>query len=717
MLNKHLNILFGRILIPALIFMFASCSGGGGGDSSSNNSGNSTTISWYKDADGDGYSDGTTMDRVDQPAGYYTAGALTSTRGDCDDNDNTVHPGATETCGDGIDQDCNDTDLICVPGITTYVYENFNNGAGGFVETSYFFALNGYYAYRGELSNGYFTIWNGGSNPSSNLNPQSWHSNYFDDFNVSADTYWDAGSSSAFYGLVMCVSKNSLKSNYDYDDIEFLITKDGRYLIDRKVNNNYEILSYGRTYLLSIDGQQNRISVENKSNRFRFYINDVEVENLDIDAPTGGGLGVFGDSMLDVDFDNFTVTTPYKDALVLDSPDYVMEQKRMVQKVMTTTYLWYDKVPDVDLADYASPEELLEDLIYKELDEWSYIVTKDEYNNLVIEGKYIGIGFGYDDGDNDVLSVRFVYRDSPADQSGLIRGDRIRVINGKTIPEIENDDLWETIFGEDEIGVPVDITVENSEGVIRDIHMIKTWVTMNAVLHHEILQFNGKKIGYLVFQRFLTSAREELDAVFEIFKQQEIDSLILDLRYNPGGFSNIARYLSELIAGSNAAGEIFMKTKHNDKYSVWDGVSIFDTHENGLNLDKVMIITTESTCSASEMMMNSLKPFIDVSSVGSTTCGKPVGMYGHNLLEKHISPIEVKMVNSEDEGDYYDGIPPTCSADDDMTRQFGDIEEDSLREALDYITSGFCTPRIKSKTAIPRKKIPLTGFRREIGAF
>jgi carboxyl-terminal processing protease len=140
-----------------------------------------------------------------------------------------------------------------------------------------------------------------------------------------------------------------------------------------------------------------------------------------------------------------------------------------------------------------------------------------------------------------------------------------------------------------------------------------------------------------------------------------------------------------------------------------------------LNLDRVIVITSEQTCSASELVINCLKPFIDVVLVGSNTCGKPVGMIGYDLFDKHISPIEFKTVNADGEGDYFDGIPPTCDSEDDLMKQFGDEEESSLAEALNYVRNGSCTSdSLAAKTVKvkrPRKEVPMRGFRKEIGAF
>jgi carboxyl-terminal processing protease len=604
--------------------------------------------------------------------------------------------------------------------IHVHAFEDFNNGSGGFQEFGPFSLSNDTLLFSGDSTGYYyFTSWNGGDNPSQNWYPQPGDSNYFDNFNVSVVTNWDGGSAIYPYGLVVCTQRNTMGNA---DTIEFDIVKDSYYTIFRSKDGIDEsLVNWTPSFLPDIEGQANKLSIQKEDSNFRFFINDTEVENLLIDGFTGGGLALGSSQQVDVQFDDFTATDPYKKETLIPSFGYFEKLKDLVFRVMTSTYLWYDKVPTVDLTSYDSAEELLEDLIYKDLDRWSYIVAKEEYYSLIEEGKYIGVGFGIKYTENDECRIKLVYKDSPAAAAGLMRGDRIIEINGKTIEEIEISDLWSTIFGDDEIGVMVDLKIEDSTETMRELSLNKNWVTIDSVQFEDVFDLDGLKVGYLVFNQFMETSREELETVFTSFCQEGIDELILDLRYNPGGRGSIARYLSELIAGAHIEGEVFAQFVHNDRYSTWNFVDYFSSADYSLNLDRVIVITSEETCSASELVINCLKPFIDVVLVGSNTCGKPVGMYGYDLFDKHISPIEMKTVNASGEGDYFDGIPPTCDSRDDLTKQFGDEEESSLMEALNYVRNGSCTSDSLAartmKTKRPCKEVPLRGFRQEIGAF
>ena len=403
-------------------------------------------------------------------------------------------------------------------------------------------------------------------------------------------------------------------------------------------------------------------------------------------------------------------------------------QNEFVYKVMQDTYLWYDMVSDTDYASYSSPEELLDDIKYDELDQWSYITSIEEYNTYYEEGQYIGIGYSSKYDTNDDLRIAFVYTNSPADIANLQRGDKLIEINGMTIQEIEDDDSWSTIYGEEEIGVEVNLKIEDYNGLVEDLSLTKDWVTINPVLYYNILDSDSLKIGYLVLRSFIETASTELDTVFAYFKQENIDELILDLRYNGGGRVSVARDLASLIAGNNATNnQCFLQYIHNDKYRHCDHERNFTDMQNAINLDRVFVITTSSTCSASEAVINGLKPFIEVILIGDTTCGKPVGMYGHDFCEKHISPIEFKGSNADGEGDYFDGIVPTCSAEDDFEQSLGDTQEDSLEKALYYTANGFCDANTSLSMSMSMslhytrdeepKKLQLEGFRREIGAF
>lgn len=392
----------------------------------------------------------------------------------------------------------------------------------------------------------------------------------------------------------------------------------------------------------------------------------------------------------------------------------VEKKNQFVHEIMRDSYLWYDQVPKhVDYIAYASPEDLLDELMYTELDRWSYIVSIEE-NYEFTEGKYIGLGFN---ADYDTGRVRYVYQGSPANAAGMKRSDKILEINGKTMDEIRENDLESTISGDDAVGVAVALKTEDSEGVVREFTAKKDQVDVSAILHYEVLEKNSRKIGYLVFDTFIEGAIAELDTVFAYFRQQAVDELILDMRYNRGGYAYVAEYLASLIGGIHVAGKMFEKSVHNDKYSVLDRVRYFSdpVNENALSLNRVICITTDSTCSASELLINSLKPFLSVVQIGETTCGKPVGMYGADFCDIHISPIEVQSVNANDEGDYFDGIPPTCHADDDLTRVFGDSLESSLRSALHYADTGACLNPSKAVRTRPLKKSRRTRFIHQFG--
>jgi carboxyl-terminal processing protease len=648
---------------------------------------------------------------------------FTKVQGDCNDSDDSINPNATEICGDGIDQNCTGADQQCTPE-STYASENFNIGLGGFVQYPNISAINGRMRMVGDGTDSLQTThWNGGANPSNNWYPQPGHSNYFDDFYVSIKTYWDSGESNRIYGLAICLRQDAMGNN---EWIRYSITKNGEYVITKFEDGDYEhIVSWKKSFLINIDGQNNELAVQKQGNTFRFFINGHEVENLTIEGFQGGAVGIEASEHVNVSFDDFTLTNPYKGQIVIPSDGYILERNELIYKTMKTTYLWYDQVPQTNYENYESAEDLIEDLRYRDLDKWSYITTEDEYQNLFEEGRYIGLGFGLEPINGDEYAISFVYDNSPCDNAGIMRGDTLLAINGKTIAEIENNNLWDTIDGEDKEGVVVRLTITKSTGSVLDLILEKAWVNINAVLHYGIIQQDNVKIGYLVFNKFIETAESELNTVFSNFKQAGVQELILDLRYNTGGRLWLANYLAGLIAGNVVDGQIFNKLIYNTNYRVWDYEYLFDPAEHALNLNRVMLISTDQTCSASESVINGLRPFINVVTIGDTTCGKPVGMHGYKIFDMHISPIEFEGQNSLSVGDYYDGISPACYADDDLMKPFGDIEEDSLYEALFYLRNGNCSINPLSSLALRKIEsikakidpIIFHGFKREVGAF
>ena len=182
-----------------------------------------------------------------------------------------------------------------------------------------------------------------------------------------------------------------------------------------------------------------------------------------------------------------------------------------------------------------------------------------------------------------------------------------------------------------------------------------------------------------------------LDSAFSELKAGGATELVLDLRYNGGGLVSVAQHLAGLIAGSARAGEVFVQFTHNDRQSSRNSAYRFEALPQALGVQRLVVITTRGSASASEAVINGLRPYMDVKLVGDRTYGKPVGQYGFNFCDKVLYPVCFLVTNARGEADFFGGIPADCAAGDDVDHPLASPSEASLAEALYVVRNGHCS--------------------------
>ncbi|HZJ73317.1 MAG TPA: S41 family peptidase [Perlabentimonas sp.] len=392
------------------------------------------------------------------------------------------------------------------------------------------------------------------------------------------------------------------------------------------------------------------------------------------------------------------------------NPNFYANEQLLL--AMKEYYLWYDKIPDVSLIKYESPVELMDALTYKELDRWSYVTTKQEIEAYYTNAEYTGygIGMGFDSEEN--LWITFIFDDSPLKEFGVNRGWKIARIDNKIVTYDNANNLLA------QNSATFTFITPNNEEVT--VNTSKKVVKMNTVLIDTVYSTATGNVGYFVLKGFVTPTAAELDSTFKKFKEKNVKELIVDLRYNGGGEVQTATHLASLIAGSIANGKTLGTYVHNDKQADRNSDIKIELADYSLDLSRVVYITTANSASASELIINGLFPFMDITLVGSDTHGKPVGMYTLSNDSESFNwvfvPICFKIVNANGEGDYYNGIPANIPANDGINYPFGDLQEASLGKAMEFLTgesaskSAFST---QGEIKYPAQK----GLRSDIGAW
>jgi carboxyl-terminal processing protease len=387
-------------------------------------------------------------------------------------------------------------------------------------------------------------------------------------------------------------------------------------------------------------------------------------------------------------------------------------QNLWVRDQLNTYYYWYQFLtPGVNPASFSSPEAYLEAVRYRPIDNsFSFITAAASNDAFYSDSQFIGYGFGNQTTETDIRVLQ-VYDDSPASEAGLRRGDRIVTINGQSVTAMIASGTVGSAFGAAEVGVATTVDWETLDGQRRSARLVKRLVTIPTVSLTRVVEVDGRRVGYLFFRNFVQPSTAALTEAFAALKAAGATELVLDLRYNGGGLVDVAVHLASLIGGARTNGQVMLNYVHNDKVGpVLDKTTRFTAPGEALNLQRLVVITTRSSASASELVINSLRPFIPVTVIGDTTFGKPVGQYGLRFCEKVLYPVAFSIKNANLEGDFFEGIPVDCVAGDDYLHQLGDTAEASFAEALAFIRTGACTTR-SSATRSRASRAPKIIFR------
>jgi Periplasmic protease len=399
------------------------------------------------------------------------------------------------------------------------------------------------------------------------------------------------------------------------------------------------------------------------------------------------------------------------------------EEDRLKDSVYVYTYgfyLWQEHLPDwhadvrAQTARFNSADAVLEELkgyardaAGNPYDRFSFLDRWGTVNAEIQQGMAGSFGIDVRYMTDDDLYVKRVDIGSPAYQAGIQRGWQILEVNGQTDLSLANmeRDNFEFLFGALDAEA-IGLRLRRPDGSEVSLDLDRRTYQLQPILAHQIFTAGGKKVGYFAFDIFVstlddrdnpTYVKTQLDQLVRTFEEAGVQELIVDLRYNGGGAVITADYLSNLLAPRSADGQLMYTNKSNgslenflaSKGSRIDLSPVYYRKTNTLDVTRIYFLVTEGTASASELVINNLKPYVDTKLIGEyATYGKPVGYFPWNIRGVDLYAVSFQTFNAKGYGEYFSGLPVDKQVFDDLTRDFGDPEEAMIAEALHYVQHG-----------------------------
>ena len=443
-------------------------------------------------------------------------------------------------------------------------------------------------------------------------------------------------------------------------------------------------------------------------------------------ASCGGGGGSSGSSPFDIGLSSSASLAQQCAApRPTDTQGTLATEKAFLRSWIDETYLWYQDVrvlpaATLDPTMYATP-----------IDYFAALKTplttasgkpKDKFHITYDTPAWValsqsGVSYGYGFQVALVAStpprsaiVAFTEPATPATANGIARGaaivtvDGVDLANGSDVATL-NAGLFPTAAGAHTF-----VIRDLGSATTRSVTLNAQAITETPVQNVMTLPPPNASVGYILFNDHIATAESALVAAINQLKTAGVTDLVLDIRYNGGGYLDIASELAYMIGGSHTAGAYFERLNYNNRdpftQSLAQRTTDFHSTVQGftvaagqalptLNLSRVYVLTTADTCSASEAIINGLRGAgVTVNQIGSTTCGKPYGFFPKDNCNTTYFAIQFQGVNNVGFGDYPDGfVPPAaCVVADDFTHPLGDPAENQLEVALGLRNTGACTP-------------------------
>jgi carboxyl-terminal processing protease len=373
----------------------------------------------------------------------------------------------------------------------------------------------------------------------------------------------------------------------------------------------------------------------------------------------------------------------------------VADEQAFLASYFDDNYFWYRLSPKPSPGNFSTTAAYFDALLYRGGDEipnsggltwpsdrYSGFQSTESFNRFFGDGQTLSYGLAVAGLEvtgqpSAPLYVRYLEPAGPAARAGIVRGERVMSLNGRTAAEIITADDFSALTP-NAAGDVLDVVLRNAQGADRTVRLAAATFNLTPVQSGQVVQSqNGQRIGYVFIKDMINQVGSPLASVMTNFRNQGIQQLVLDLRYNGGGLVSMGGTVASYGAGNRGSGQIYTRLLYNDKQSGSNQDFNFSNPGAWAGFSKVYVLMGERTCSASEQVINGLRGVgVDAVLIGDTTCGKPVGFLPRdNACGTTYSIVNFEGVNARNEGRYFTGLTPTCAVAEDFSQPIGDTGE------------------------------------------